>query len=121
MGKMDMVKLEELASGADGGGSQEGQRLQNVKKRSEAVRVFVRRRADGTCEACGSPAPFTDRNGWPYLEAHHIYRRADEGPDHPDSVIALCPNCHRRVHPGQDGDRFNRQLALQLAEGGSTA
>src|SRR5262245_24722834 len=25
-------------------------------------------------------------------------------------VIALCPNCHRRVHAGADGETYNAQL-----------
>ena len=27
-----------------------------------------------------------------------------------ESVIALCPNCHYRVHHGKDGDEYNRNL-----------
>jgi hypothetical protein len=32
------------------------------------------------------------------------------GPDHPAHVIALCPNCHRRVHFGADGHTYNATL-----------
>ena len=41
-------------------------------------------------------------DGSPYLEPHHITRLADNGPDHPAKVIALCPNCHRKAHSSQD-------------------
>jgi HNH endonuclease len=38
-----------------------------------------------------------------YLEPHHLRRVSNGGPDHPAHVISLCPNCHRRVHAGADG------------------
>ena len=76
------------------------------------MHTYVLRRADGTCEGCGDPAPFNKRaTGRPYLEPHHIRRRADAGPDHPRWIIALCPNCHRRVHYGENGTDYNEKLA----------
>jgi 5-methylcytosine-specific restriction protein A len=84
--------------------------------RSQAVRVYVLRRAAGVCEGCNEPAPFTNRVGQPYLEPHHIRRVADGGPDHPRWVTALCPNCHRRVHYGTDGVEFNRVLGKRVGE-----
>lgn len=47
---------------------------------------------------------------------HHIRRLADEGPDHPMWVAALCPNCHRRVHHGEDGTTFNEQIAQKVQD-----
>ena len=85
-----------------------------VRQRSEAVRVYVLRRADGRCEGCGNPAPFETADGKPYLEPHHTRRLADGGPDHPRWVIALCPNCHARVHYAADGDQFNAELIARL-------
>jgi 5-methylcytosine-specific restriction enzyme A len=86
--------------------------------RSGVIKVYVLRRANGNCEGCGNPAPFNTPRGTPYLEPHHITRRADRGPDHPRWVIALCPNCHARVHRGADGYEYNIHLAnrLQLIE-----
>jgi 5-methylcytosine-specific restriction protein A len=92
------------------------ERRANVYERSEAVRVYVLRRADGHCEGCGEPAPFMRSDGRPYLEPHHIRRRADGGPDHPRWVIALCPNCHRRVHYGADGGAYNEELSAFALE-----
>ena len=39
-----------------------------------------------------------------------VTRSADDGPDEPGSVAALCPNCHRRAHYAADADRFNTQI-----------
>lgn len=86
----------------------------NVRLRSRAVKIYVLRRANGVCEGCGNPAPFKKPNGQPFLESHHIRRLADLGPDHPRWVAALCPNCHRRAHEGEDRDRFNQRLAEQI-------
>lgn len=86
-----------------------------VYQRSERLKVYVRRRANGHCEGCGEPGPFvTKRDGEPYLEPHHTTRIADGGPDHPAHVIALCPSCHRRVHHGVDGVKYNEQLKKKL-------
>lgn len=66
--------------------------------------------ADGVCQGCEEDAPFADTNGDSFLEVHHLTRRSDGCPDDPENVIAFCPNCHRRVHEGRDGDEFNRRL-----------
>ena len=83
-------------------------------KRSEAVKRYVIARANGKCEACDEPAPFKKKDGTPYLEPHHTHRLADEGPDHPAWVGAICPNCHRRIHSGEDGDIWNTRLQVRL-------
>lgn len=66
--------------------------------RSLLVGAHAKRRADGICELCGQPAPFPDRYGQPYLEAHHVQWLSQGGGDTPDNTVALCPNCHRRMH-----------------------
>lgn len=90
--------------------------------RSRALRVYVMQRARGKCEACELPAPFTTSAGHPYLEGHHTRRLSDGGPDDPRWVIALCPNCHRRAHYGEDAETFNQALQDKLAvfEAGAT-
>lgn len=82
----------------------------NTYPRSEVVKEYALRAADGVCQGCESEAPFTGKDGEPFLEVHHLHRRSDGGADHPDNVVALCPNCHRRVHQGQDGNEFNQEL-----------
>jgi 5-methylcytosine-specific restriction protein A len=81
-----------------------------VRKRSEAVKVFVQRRAQGKCEGCGDAAPFKTAEGRPYLEPHHTRRLSDGGPDHPAWVVAVCPTCHRRAHHAVDAKAFNTGL-----------
>jgi 5-methylcytosine-specific restriction protein A len=88
--------------------------FRNVYQRSEDVRSYVLGRANGVCEGCDSAAPFIRRDGTPYLEPHHIRRVSDGGPDDPAFVISLCPNCHRRVHAGQDGAAYNAMLRAKM-------
>ena len=49
------------------------------------------------CDLCGQPAPFLSK-GKPYLECHHVTFLADGGPDAIYNTVALCPNCHRKMH-----------------------
>jgi 5-methylcytosine-specific restriction endonuclease McrA len=90
--------------------------LRVYRARSQAIRLYVLRRADGSCESCRAAAPFSRVNGSPYLEPHHVTRLADDGPDHPAKVIGLCPNCHRRAHHAVDAKKFNGRLIKRLRE-----
>ena len=76
---------------------------------------MVRTRAH-RCEGCGKQAAFLNTSGEPYLHAHHIHELSSGGADSFETVIALCPNRHYRVHHGQDGEAFNRELAHRLSE-----
>jgi len=62
------------------------------------VAEFARRRANGHCQLCGLPAPFTDKSNTPYLELHHIRSFAKGGRDTVSNCVALCPNCHKKMH-----------------------
>jgi 5-methylcytosine-specific restriction endonuclease McrA len=72
---------------------------QTAFRRNPDVVTEVLERANGTCEHCRSPAPFTRASdGTPYLEVHHKIRLANDGEDTVENAVALCPNCHRRAH-----------------------
>lgn len=84
--------------------------------RSSAVRDYVKARAGGSCEGCEESAPFVSKTGDPYFHAHHVHELSDGGSDMPSTVIALCPNCHYRVHHGENGNEYNEQLREKLLE-----
>lgn len=92
------------------------ERRQSIRYRSNAIRIYVLRRSEGICENCGEKAPFVTDKGRPYLEPHHIRRLSDGGPDHPQWVAALCPNCHRRAHYSADRKDFNAKIALTVKD-----
>lgn len=72
-----------------------------VYDRNPDVVAEVLERADGVCEICSDPAPFVRRvNGTAYLEVHHKVLLSRGGDDTVDNAIAVCPNCHRKVHYG---------------------
>lgn len=87
----------------------------NLYVRSRDVRDYVLARAAGHCEGCGKPAPFLTASGRPYLEAHHIRRLSDGGPDDPRHVAAVCPNCHREAHYSDGRSNFNADLQAKVA------
>ena len=66
--------------------------------RNPWVAEHAKRVAQGICQLCENPAPFKDEHGEPFLETHHIKWMAKGGMDTIENTIALCPNCHRRMH-----------------------
>lgn len=111
-----LEKLRQLALQRASPSASASERRINVRQRSQAIRAYVMTRASGVCEGCEKEAPFVTTQGRPFLEAHHVSRVSDGGPDHPRWVIALCPNCHRRVHYGQNGEEYNARLTKSLGE-----
>lgn len=109
--KLSLDRLRRRALNQAKAGAPAKERKVLLRQRSEAVRVYALRRAGGVCEGCGENAPFLTAAGRGYLEVHHIQRLADSGPDDPSAVVAICPNCHRRVHHGADGAEYNAFLA----------
>lgn len=70
--------------------------------RSPEVADYAKKAAHGICQLCGKPAPFIDKNGEPYLESHHVIWLSRGGTDTTDNVVALCPNCHSKMHAIDD-------------------
>ena len=54
--------------------------------------------SNGKCELCGEQAPFNYRDGTPYLEPHFVQWLSEGGSPTIDNVVALCPNCHKKIH-----------------------
>jgi len=71
-------------------------------KRNPDVIAEVLNRANGICENCKNIAPFKRaKDGSPYLEVHHIKQLSKGGEDTVENAIAVCPNCHRKLHYGE--------------------
>lgn len=68
------------------------------------VAELAKRLAKGQCQLCLKPAPFNNAKGDPYLETHHIVWLSKDGDDTPDNTVALCPNCHKKMHIVDDKD-----------------
>ncbi len=81
-------------------------------QRDAAVKAWVLQQAQGKCESCGQTAPFNGSDGEPFLEVHHVRQLADNGSDTITNAVALCPNCHREAHYGEN----SRSLVSRLYE-----
>ena len=83
-------------------------RVQLRTKNLAALRTYVVQRAKGLCQLCGCEAPFKDKDGDPYLEIHHVIPLRDGGTDSAENLIALCPNCHRKVEVSADASDMKK-------------
>lgn len=78
------------------------QRVGRINRHFPYYEEKVIYQANGICELCRRNAPFNDRNGFPYLEAHTIDRIAYGGEESVKNIVALCPNCHAKLHVCED-------------------
>jgi hypothetical protein len=90
-------------------------RLVTQRRRERGIKLYALKRAEGACEFCKSNAPFRNEKGNPYLECHHITELANEGADHINQVLAICPNCHRRAHHAIDRAKVRSQMKRRVA------
>lgn len=84
--------------------------------RDPAVKAWVLERAGGNCEACSQSAPFLGADGSPFLEVHHVRTLADGGSDTVTNAVAVCPNCHRRLHFSEDSQAYRQGLYGKVKE-----
>jgi 5-methylcytosine-specific restriction protein A len=80
--------------------------------RSQSARRAVLIRSGGHCEnphCTGEPQDIT-KAGRPILEIDHIHDLAKGGPDHPEQMIALCPNCHAIKTRGRTRENLRQEL-----------
>ena len=98
--KSSTLSLDELKSRASKSTAKPGSRISTTTtyQRDPNVVNYTLKRANGICELCEQPAPFKKKNGDPYLEVHHVVQLANDGDDTIENAVALCPNCHRKMH-----------------------
>jgi 5-methylcytosine-specific restriction protein A len=113
--KVKALSKEELKARASKARSEPGKReVQSTQyERDPYVARYIKLRANGHCDLCGQAAPFLSKDGAPYLESHHVIWRKHDGPDTPQNTVALCPNCHRRMHV-LDSEADKRQLLEKI-------
>ena len=108
------ARVKALAACSGPGGTAGEVAVQTLYERSKAVRDYVLMRADGACECSSKAAPFQRADGSPYLEVHRTTRLSDGGLDHPRHTAAVCPNCHREIHVGENGVGRNNDLKTRI-------
>lgn len=65
--------------------------------RNDALSELTKMIANGSCQLCNNNAPFYIE-GKPYLESHHVKWLSKGGEDDINNMVALCPNCHKKMH-----------------------
>lgn len=81
--------------------------------RNSDVIAEVLLRANGKCELCKQDAPFLKASdGTYYLEVHHWIPLAENGEDTVENAAALCPNCHKNAHFGQQKEYIKQHHKL---------
>lgn len=90
------------------------QTTQNTHRfvRNPYVSEYAKRLAEGKCDLCGNSAPFNDKDGRPYLETHHVVWLSRGGADSIENVVALCPNCHRKMHICDDKNDVSKLMLI---------
>ncbi|WP_333481901.1 HNH endonuclease [Enterococcus faecium] len=67
----------------------------------------------GICQLCQEKGPFI-KDGVPYLHCHHIEYLSQGRKDVIENCIALCPNCHARIHELELPD--DKEKLLKIVE-----
>lgn len=84
------------------------------KIRDPEVKAWVLANAKGKCEGCKLKAPFIDIDGFPFLEVHHMKHLANKGSDTIYNTVALCPNCHKKIHFGAEKDVLIEEIYTRV-------
>lgn len=94
---LSLKKLAQRAAETQRSKPSRSQQTSTQVQRSPYVSAYIKRLAAGKCDLCNGDSPFSI-NGRPFLECHHIKQLAKGGGDTIDNCVALCPNCHRKMH-----------------------
>jgi 5-methylcytosine-specific restriction enzyme A len=62
------------------------------------VSEYAKRWAKGICQLCDQSAPYKNKKNKPHFHTHHIKWLSKGGEDTIENTVALCPNCHDKMH-----------------------
>lgn len=111
--KLSIDKLAELAVNVDNE-TKSVKVVSELYVRDPKVKQYTLKRANGICDLCNKEAPFVNSKGEPYLESHHVVSLSDNGKDSIVNTVALCPNCHRKMHYAKDKKKDLNKLKEKL-------
>ncbi|MCD6148978.1 RRXRR domain-containing protein [bacterium] len=78
------------------------------------IRAYVLHRDKYACQLCGKKNV--------QFQLHHVVPRSQNGKDHPDNLITLCPDCHVKVHTdAQLLKRVQSKIKTKIADFTSTS
>jgi hypothetical protein len=82
-------------------------------ERDPKVKAWVIQQANGKCEYCQETG-FIKDNGRHYMEAHHLRPLAEHGSDTTRNTVAVCPNCHKKLHFAECREKIRTELIQQI-------
>jgi 5-methylcytosine-specific restriction endonuclease McrA len=89
------------------------QQTLSVYKRDPKVVAWIIKNANGKCECCGDDG-FIKNDGSVFLEVHHLRLLAENGSDTPQNAVALCANCHRKLHYAKNKEKMRKDLIEKI-------
>ena len=84
--------------------------MQQAPPRNPNIGELALQEAGYKCESDSSHVTFLRDDGEQFMEKHHLipmeyYYEFDQSIDHQCNIVALCPNCHRKIHLGPPADK----------------
>lgn len=89
------------------------EQTRSVYKRDPKVKAWIIKNAKGKCECCSDDG-FIKEDGNTYLEIHHLRSLTEHGSDTPRNAVALCANCHRKLHYAKDRKKICKLLINRI-------
>ena len=78
------------------------------------IRAYVLYRDKYMCQLCGKKNV--------QFQLHHVVPKSQNGKDHPDNLITLCPECHVKVHnDAQLLSSLQNKIKMKIADFASTS
>ncbi len=90
-------KSTDSGSGKDVSPAEARLTLSETLVSDQRVVKWIKDLYQGTCQFCNNLLTTPKGN---YSEAAHIKAKRDEGDDHEENVLSLCPNCHKQFDKG---------------------
>ncbi len=88
-------------------------KIAKMLSRNPKLAKLVKESAGYVCQVCKAD-PFIKKNGGLYAEAHHINELAKTKIDNPESMLCVCPTCHRVMHYGNEDAKKKRESLKNL-------
>lgn len=112
--QVDVKLLRERATNINIMPSQVEQ-IVRVYPRNNVLRTYVKERSNYSCEMPGCDyIGFNKNDGKKYIEIHHVTPLSEGGEDSINNTVALCPNCHRKIHYSENKEEIKLSLYSYL-------
>ena len=89
------------------------EQMLSVHECDPKVKAWIIKNANGKCECCGADG-FIKEDGSIFLEVHHLRLLAKNGSDTIKNAIALCANCHRKLHYAKNKEEMRKDLIKKI-------